>query len=148
MKSANRLSLNYQTLAREFRRLEYPIIDVHSHIQGQEATAIYARAAEEHGIGLTYSMTPLKDVPTVKKVLGDRIEFISIPDFSSKDRRGAVGEGYKRQLPEFRKYNEKWALFGAGYTHIEVIKSLSQIAQELPMVVCAVDAPPQISSNE
>ena len=111
MKPANRLSLHYQTLAREFRRLEYPIIDVHSHIQGQEAPAIYARAAEEHGIGLTYSMTPLKDVPTVKKVLGDRIEFISIPDFSSKDRRGAVGEGYKRQLPEFRKYGAKVAKF-------------------------------------
>jgi hypothetical protein len=111
MKPANRLSFDYRTLAQGFRPLKYPIVDVHSHIQGHEATGIYARAAEEHGIGLTYSMTPLKEISAVKRILGERIQFISIPDFSSKDRMNAVGTGYQRQLPEFKKHGAKIAKF-------------------------------------
>jgi hypothetical protein len=111
MKPAKRLSLDYQTLARNFQRFDFPIIDVHSHIHGREASGIYARAAEEHGIGLTYSMTSLKEIPSVKTILGEKIQFIAIPEFAHKDRVYAMGSGYREQLPQFKKLGAKIAKF-------------------------------------
>lgn len=111
MKPSNRLLLDYRTLAQTFKVHDYPIIDAHSHIHGKNATPIYAQTAEEHGIGLTYSMTSLKELPLVKEIMGDRIAFISIPDFSNKDRRRAVGEEYQHSIPEFRKHGAKIAKF-------------------------------------
>lgn len=111
MKPANRLSIDYRTLAPSFKRFDFPIIDVHSHIHGEEATKIYAQAAEHHGVGLTYSMTSIKDVPSVRKIMGERISFIAIPDFSAKDRHRAIGPDYIAQLPKFREYGAKIAKF-------------------------------------
>lgn len=111
MKPSNLLSLDYQTLARGFKRLEYSIIDAHSHIHGREASAIYAQAAEEHGVGLTYSMTSLKEIPTVQSTLGERIRFIAIPEFANKDRRHSMGALYREQLPEFKRHGAKIAKF-------------------------------------
>lgn len=111
MKPANRLQLNYQQLAQTFPRLPYPIIDVHSHINGKEASVIYGQTAEEHGVGLTYSMTPLRDIPTVKDILGERIRFIAIPDFASKDRHAAVGKGYLETIPLFKRHGARIVKF-------------------------------------
>lgn len=111
MKPANRLQLNYQHLTQTFRKLPYPIIDVHSHINGKEASVIYAQTAKEHGIGLTYSMTPLRDIPTVKDILGERIRFIAIPDFASKDRHTAVGKGYRETIPLFKEHGARIVKF-------------------------------------
>ncbi|MEY4669118.1 MAG: hypothetical protein RL518_1817 [Pseudomonadota bacterium] len=111
MKPSNRLQLNYQQLAQTFRKLPYPIIDVHSHIHGGEATAIYAQTAAEHGVGLTYSMTSLREIPRVKNILGDRIRFIAVPDFANRDRRTAVGKGYIESLPLFKEHGAKIVKF-------------------------------------
>ena len=111
MKPSNRLNLNYQELAQTFRKLPYPIIDVHSHIHGEEATQIYAQTAKEHGVELTYSMTSLKEIPRVKSILGDRIRFIAIPDFANKDRRAAVGKGYLETIPQFKQHGAKIVKF-------------------------------------
>jgi len=111
MKPSNRLNLNYQQLAQTFRTLPYPIIDVHSHIHGEIAAPIYAQTAEEHGVGLTYSMTSLKEIPRVKRVLGDRIRFIAIPDFANKDRRAAVGKGYLETVPQFKQHGARIVKF-------------------------------------
>jgi hypothetical protein len=111
MKPSNRLELNYRHLARTFRTLPYPIIDVHSHIHGGEATAIYAKTAEEHGVGLTYSMTSLREIPRVKKILGERVRFIAVPDFANKDRHAAVGKGYIETIPHFKQHGAKIVKF-------------------------------------
>ena len=111
MKTSNRLQLNYQELSQTFRKLPYPIIDVHSHIHGGEATAIYGQTALEHGVGLTYSMTSLREIPRVKSILGDRIRFIAIPDFANKDRAVAVGKGYLETLPQFKQHGARIVKF-------------------------------------
>jgi len=111
MKPANRLQLNYHQLAETFSKLPYPIIDVHSHINGERATPIYAQAAEQHGVGLTYSMTALKDIPRVRAIMGDRIRFIAVPDFGNKDRLSAVGKGYIEALPLFKKHGSRIVKF-------------------------------------
>ena len=111
MKPSNRLSLDYNALASSFPRRASPIIDVHSHIQGGHASAIYSEAALRYGVGLTYSMTPLAGIPAVQRVLGDRVRFIAVPDFSSKDRLAAIGSEYRKQIPEFHKLGSRIAKF-------------------------------------
>lgn len=111
MKPSNRLSLDYNALGSRFPRRPSPIIDVHSHIHGELATKIYADAAEHYGIGLTYSMTSLQAVPTVKSILGDRVSFIAIPDFANKDRLAAFGPDYVERLKEYHKLGSRIAKF-------------------------------------
>jgi predicted TIM-barrel fold metal-dependent hydrolase len=111
MKPANRLSLNYRQLAKDFTKLDYPIIDAHSHIRGNQAVKIYDEAARHHGIGLTYSMTPLNEIDLIRAHLGEKIEFIAIPDFSSKDRRHSVGRGYAELIPQFKSHGAKIVKF-------------------------------------
>lgn len=111
MKPANRLQLDYRYLAASFQKLPYPIIDVHSHINGEKATPIYAEAAEQYGVGTTYSMTTLKEIPKVRQIMGESIQFIAVPDFANKDRRAAVGKEYKESIPHFRKHGSKIVKF-------------------------------------
>ena len=111
MKPANLLNLDYKTLATSFEQLPYPIIDAHSHIHGERATPIYADAAERHGVGLTYSMTALQEIPKIRSIMEDRIRFIAIPDFSNRDRRAAIGKGYIEALPHFKKHGSRIVKF-------------------------------------
>lgn len=87
------------------------IIDIHSHIQGEMASGLYAEAADHYGISLTYSMTPLAEVETVRRVLGERIRFIAIPNFGTKDPQAAFGPDFIRDLPRFQSYGARIAKF-------------------------------------
>jgi hypothetical protein len=111
MKPANRINLNYRTEAAEFRAVPGGIIDIHSHIQGAQASRIYAQAAEHYGVALTYSMTPLAEIDTVKSILGDRVRFIAIPDFNYNDLESAFGIDFIRALPAFRLHGATIAKF-------------------------------------
>ncbi len=111
MKPSNRLQLDYNALASTFPRRPSPIIDVHSHIQGAQATEVYRQAAGHYGVGLTYSMTPLEGIPTVRKILGERVSFIAVPDFSNKDRLSAIGKEYTVRLREFHMHGSRIAKF-------------------------------------
>jgi hypothetical protein len=109
--ASNRYGWDYEAAAAAFTRLPYPIIDVHSHINGGEAASIYARAARLYGIGLTYSMTHLDQVDSVRAVLGDRIRFIAVPDYMSKDRRHAMGAGFLERIEQYHALGSRIVKF-------------------------------------
>ena len=111
MKPSNRISLDYNALASNFPQRGSPIIDVHSHIHGETATKIYAEAARHYGIGMTYSMTSLPEIPVVRGILHDQVSFIAVPDFSSKDRLAAMGRDYVTRILEFHKQGSRIAKF-------------------------------------
>jgi hypothetical protein len=111
MKPSNRLNLDYSREASRFKPIASGIIDIHSHIQGEIAAALYGQAAAHYGISLTYSMTPLAEIDTVRKLLGERIEFIAIPNFVMKEARTAFGSDFIRDLPLFRSYGARIAKF-------------------------------------
>lgn len=111
MKPSNRLNLNYFREASQFKTIASGIIDIHSHIQGAVATTLYAEAAAHYGISLTYSMTPLAEIDTVRKLLGERIEFIAIPNFVMKDARSSFGADFIRDLPLFKRHGARIAKF-------------------------------------
>ena len=109
MRPSNRLNLNYQEEAKKFSSIPGGIIDIHSHIQGAVAAKLYASAADHYGINLTYSMTPVHDLETVRRNLGERIRFIAIPTFGTGDPVAAFGRDFIRDLPIFKSYGAKIA---------------------------------------
>lgn len=111
MTSSNRLQLDYSREASRFCTLETGIIDIHSHIQGEIATTLYAQAAQDYGVSCTYSMTALSEIDTVKSILGEKVRFIAIPQFGSKDPIAAFGQDFVRTLPEFKRHGARIAKF-------------------------------------
>jgi len=98
---SNRLGLDYIAESATFAPRRAPIIDAHSHILGEEAVRIYARAAEAYGIGLTYTMTPFDLCPPVQRILGDRVRFIAVPNWRAEDRRHEFTEGFLERIRAF-----------------------------------------------
>lgn len=111
MQPSNRLGLNYNALAASLQQRSSPIIDIHSHIQGEVATRIYADAAQHYGVGMTYSMTPLSSLPAVRQILGERVSFIAVPDFASSDRLSAMGKEYGARIAQYHKLGSRIAKF-------------------------------------
>lgn len=102
MGPANRLGLDYTAEAARLGARPYPIIDVHSHINGEHAAKIYFDAAKAYGIGLTYSMSRYEDADVLKQILGDRIRFIAVPDYwSEENRKHNMGPGYVKRIAEW-----------------------------------------------
>jgi Amidohydrolase len=101
---SNLFGLDYAREAATLQRFSFPIVDAHSHINGDEAVRIYRDAARLYGIEHTFSMTQLEEIPTVKRILGDSIEFISIPRFTDHDRRLAHLAGYHAEIAAFRNH--------------------------------------------
>ena len=71
---ANRLGLDYRQEARQFTALPFPIWDVHCHLSGSRAVALFADVMDLYGIGRVYSMSPLEQLPALRSVLGERIQ--------------------------------------------------------------------------
>lgn len=104
--TANLLGLDYKAESACLGAPPVPIIDVHSHINGDKAVEVYREARADYGVVRTYSMSQLAWAEPVKRVLGDSVRFIAVPDFGNKDRRHALSEGYFEAM-------DKWHALGA-----------------------------------
>lgn len=91
---ANLLSLDYRAEAARLGPPPVPIIDAHAHVNGARSAAVYAEARERFGVTLTYSMTQLVQAEAVKRVLGESVRFIAVPNFADPDKARAFGEGF------------------------------------------------------
>ncbi len=111
MRPENLPGLDFKTESENFPRLPFPIIDVHTHINGRRAVELYRDAARAYGIGLTYSMTQLEGIEEVRSVLGDTVKFIAIPNWMSKDAVFEHTEGYNERLKTFWNLGSRIAKF-------------------------------------
>jgi hypothetical protein len=99
---ANRLGLDYAAEAARLPAPPSPMIDVHTHINGAEAARIYRRAAELYGVRLTYSMTALEELESIREVMGEGIRFIAVPNFRDRDNmRHHMGRGYLERIERY-----------------------------------------------
>ncbi len=99
-RAANRLALDYRKEAENFQALPYPIIDIHTHINGARAAKLFMEAARLYGISRCYSMTPHARIAEVQQVMGDAVRFIAIPDYRGGNVRAAITGRYRRQIKE------------------------------------------------
>jgi hypothetical protein len=101
--AANRLGLDYR---REAARLGpppggAPMIDVHCHVAGAQASPIFAEAARLYGVNRVYSQTALGGARVVKDLLGDFVRFVAVPNFRSPDRAHAWRQGFLDDIRAF-----------------------------------------------
>lgn len=100
---SNRFGADYRAEAATLGAPPVPIIDVHSHVHGTGAAAILREAMDLYGIDRIHSMTRLEEIEAIRGVLGDRVRFIAVPDFTDPDRRNAHGPGFLARIREFRR---------------------------------------------
>ncbi len=114
-KPANRLGLDYLAEAERFGSYQGPIIDVHTHINGEErAAAIYKRARDAYGIKLTYSMSRLESVPYLTDLFEGTIRFIAVPNYMGDDRRHNHGPGFLERIEKFHELGSRIVKFWAA----------------------------------
>ncbi|MCP4759553.1 MAG: amidohydrolase family protein [Planctomycetes bacterium] len=110
----NRLNLDF---AAEAERLGPPpigIIDAHVHLRGESAVEIYREVANQFGIVESWSMTPLHELDSVKRTLGDRVKFIAQPTFGDLDPLHAMGEGFLGDIEQFHAHGSRIIKFWAA----------------------------------
>lgn len=110
-RDSNLISLDYRAEAPRFARFPNGIIDAHTHINGDRAAAIYKEARGLYGVTLTYSMTQLIHAESVKRVLGDSIRFIAIPNFGGKDRAHEFGQGFIEAIDRWHELGARMVKF-------------------------------------
>lgn len=113
--TSNRLGLDYTTEARGFPALSTPIIDVHTHINGEQATRVYKRAADLYGINQVYSMTRFEEAERVREIMESRIRFIAVPNYwAEEDRKYHMGEGFLKRIEEYHALGSRIVKFWAA----------------------------------
>jgi hypothetical protein len=112
--AANRFGMDYAAAAAELSHRHRPIIDVHTHIHGGKAAAIFKRACDLYNVGLVYSQTLYAHVEEVQAVMGDRIRFIAVPDWRSDDRKHSHGEGFLQRIEQFHALGSRIVKFWAA----------------------------------
>lgn len=95
---ANRLGLDYEAEAERLGTPVRPIIDVHTHVNGDRASALFRRVMDLYGISRTYSQTQLAQADGVRRELGDRVRFIAIPEYMAEDKTHAFTDGFLENI--------------------------------------------------
>ncbi|QDU34740.1 Amidohydrolase [Poriferisphaera corsica] len=113
LNDANRLGLDYRLESSELP-YEEPIWDVHTHVQSVKSAEMMLAAMDAYGVEKIWSMSNLEIVPDLKRIFGDRIEFIAVPNFSEKDEEGTFTTDWYRRIEKFAECGTKICKFWAA----------------------------------
>jgi len=138
--SSNRFGWDYQALSATFPFRFPRIVDIHSHIVGGKAAEIYQRVARQYGITMTFSMTPLPYVDPVKKVLGDSVHFIAVPEWHDPDPERAFGPRFIQTMEKFYELGSRVVKFWSAPRGIDIGYRANNPA------LLKIDAPHRIES--
>jgi Amidohydrolase len=138
--ASNRFGLDYAAEAGRFATLPYPIIDVHSHINGTWAVELFKRACDLYGVGTVYSMTNYPGVEAVRRIMEGRIRFIAVPDWNEKDRRHAHGKGFQERIRQFHAIGCRIVKFWAAPRGVDFA------AESGDPTIMRLDHPPRVEA--
>lgn len=80
-----------------------PIIDAHCHIRACPQTVMFFEIGTQYGVGRWVAMTPLADVPEIRRLSGDRVIFNAIPDWKSYKNDLSFRDRWLDDLTGFRE---------------------------------------------
>jgi hypothetical protein len=95
---ANRLGLDYRREAARLGPPPVPIVDIHAHVNGPGASAIFRDCMDLFGVRCVVSQTRREDAPAVRGVLGDRVRFVAIPRYDLSPRSEAIGAHFLEEI--------------------------------------------------
>lgn len=127
--------MDYLQAAAGLGRPPVPIIDVHTHIHGRSAAAIYARVREVFGVTRTYTMTQVSMAQEVREVLGQSVRFITMPWFRGPDPEHQHRAGYLEVIERFHSE------FGARMCKLWAAPALRDILPSGAVDVADIDTP-------
>jgi predicted TIM-barrel fold metal-dependent hydrolase len=124
--SSNRFSLDYEAEAARLGPPPCPIIDVHSHINGERAARIYKRAADIYGVQTVYSMTQLEQVPAMREIFGERMRFIAVPNWAGTDKRFDMHKGFMQRIEKYHALGCRIVKFWAAPRSAELAAKMGE----------------------
>ncbi|MFK7962277.1 MAG: amidohydrolase family protein [Phycisphaerales bacterium] len=144
---SNRFGVDYAAEAARFPAradlADIPLIDMHTHINGERASLIHARAADLYGVKLTYSMTWWEHVAGVQKSVGDRVRFIAFPQVRQMpERQNEPDMGLIEQVEAFHGVGARMLKFWMGPRIIDFVEGMD------PNIVARLDAEPRLRTME
>ncbi|MEM1446489.1 MAG: amidohydrolase family protein [Planctomycetota bacterium] len=99
---ANLLGLDYSALAKQ---LPYrgPVIDIHTHVTSPKAAELYLEVAERFNVIKSFTMTGIPHARKLAPLVGDKIEFMCVPDFIARDTPGTFTSQWLDDIKAFRE---------------------------------------------
>lgn len=113
LSDANRLGLDYRAEAASLRH-PGPITDIHTHIGTPEAARAFLDVADRFNIRKVWSMTSLEQIDAIRNVMGDRIEFIAVPNYADKDEPDTFTTQWLHRIERFRQRGCRMVKFWAA----------------------------------
>jgi hypothetical protein len=101
-RASNRFAWDYALLAERLGPPVKPIIDVHAHVNGPEATRVFDAVRRRFGVERVYSMSQFAQCDAVQQVMGDAVRFTAFPVFSGSDKNAAHRREYLDLLEKYR----------------------------------------------
>lgn len=139
---ANLFGWDYTAKAAELGPPVVPITDIHIHVNGPRASRIYRDVMDRFGIVRILTQSRMIDAPVVKEVLGDRVSFMAVPNWSSPDKSHAFREGFLEHMPIWRD------TYGARIVKFWAAPRLWEIVGGDPTDVVPLDAPWRVRAAE
>lgn len=112
--AANLHGLDYRAEAQRLGAPIRPIIDVHTHVNGERAAVIYKQAADLFGVAQVYSMTHLEHADDVRGVFGAALRLIAVPQWGAADRLRAFTTDWLDRIERYAEIGCRICKFWAA----------------------------------
>ncbi|WP_432797615.1 amidohydrolase family protein [Poriferisphaera sp. WC338] len=109
----NRLGLDYHAEADQLS-FAAPIWDAHSHINTPDSARTFLKVMDLYNIEKVWSMTQLENLPALRDIFGERIEFIAVPNYYAKDEPDTFTIDWYNRIEKFADFGVKIAKFWAA----------------------------------
>jgi predicted TIM-barrel fold metal-dependent hydrolase len=140
--AANLFGWDYRELARRMGAPALPILDIHLHVNGARAARVYEEVSRLFGISRILTQTRLSDANEVRDVMGSRVSFMAVPNWSQADKVKAFGS-------DFLEHMRVWAGdYGARCVKFWAAPRLWEILGSEAPGIAPVDSPWRIKAAE
>lgn len=138
----NRFGVDYRAEAARLGPPVVPIVDIHTHVHGVNASRVYDDVRRLFGVRLTYTMTQSEEWDVVRDALGDSVRFIAFPSFRDPDLSRRHREGFLTVIERCRQK------YGARMLKLWSSPKLRELVPDGATDVWEIDSPWRVKACE